>query len=163
MKSILIEEYEYFEARSRETLIETYDRFTRLLNDMAMHDKHYDNEDVNTKFIRSLPEMYDKNSIAIREANDLYKITLEPVYGKLRAYELKKQQRKDRGESRTKSIALIIQYEKNKSIKDQDGADEWKDSARKKDKKKVPTDSESSGEDSDTGEKEYEADMKEMC
>ena len=38
---------------------------------MAMHDKHYDNEDVNTKFIRSLPEMYDENSTAIREANDL--------------------------------------------------------------------------------------------
>ena len=56
MKSLLIQEYEYFEAKSEETLTETYDRFTKLQNDMAMHDKYYDNEDVNTKFIRSFPE-----------------------------------------------------------------------------------------------------------
>ena len=91
MKSLLIQEYEYFEARSGETLTETYDRFTKLLNDMAMHDKYYDNEDVNTKFIRALREMYDEKSTSIREANDLDEITLEAVYGKLRAYELEKQ------------------------------------------------------------------------
>ena len=110
--------------RSGETLTETYDRFTRLLNDMAMHDKHYDNEDVNTKFIRSLLEMYDEKSTSIREANDLDETTLEVMYGKLRAYELEKQQRKGKGESRTKSITLIIQDERNKSIKEQAGADE---------------------------------------
>ena len=90
MKSLLIQEYEYFEARFGETLKETYDRFTRLLNDMAMHEKHYDNEDVNAKFFRSLPEMYEEKSTAIREANDLDEITLEAVYGKLRAYKLEK-------------------------------------------------------------------------
>ena len=91
MKSLLIQEYEYFEAKSEETLTEIYDRFTKLLNDMAMHDKYYDNEDINTKSIRSLPEMYDDKTTTIREANDLNEITLEAVYGKLRAYELEKQ------------------------------------------------------------------------
>ena len=66
MKSVLIQEYEYFEARSGEALTETYDRFTKLLNEMAMHDKYYDNEDVNTKFIRSLHEMYDEKTTIIR-------------------------------------------------------------------------------------------------
>ena len=47
MKSMLVQEYEYFEAKSGETLTETYNKFTRLLNDMAMHNKYYDNEDVN--------------------------------------------------------------------------------------------------------------------
>ena len=88
MKSLLIQEYEYFEAWSGETLIDTYDKFTKLLNDMAMHDKYYDNEDVNTKFIRSLPKLYDEKTITIREANDLDEITLEAVYGKMRAYKL---------------------------------------------------------------------------
>ena len=112
MKSLLIQEYEYFEAKSGETLTETYDRFTKLLNDMAMHDKYYDNEDVNTKFIRSLPEMYNEKTTTIREANDLDDITLEAVYGKLRAYELEKHQRKGRSEGKTKSVALMIQDEK---------------------------------------------------
>ena len=56
----------------------------------------------------------------------------------------------------------MIQDEKNKSIKEQAGACEWKESARKKDKKRVPSDSKSSGEDSDNGEKESDADMKEI-
>ena len=103
MKFMLIQEYEYFEVRPGETLTETYDRFTKLLNDMAMHEKYYDNEDVNTKFIRCLPEMYDEiKTTTIREANDLGEITLEVVYGKLRAYELEKQQRKRRGEGKDK-------------------------------------------------------------
>ena len=57
---------------------------------MAMHDKYYNNEDVNTKFIRSLPEMYDEKTTTNREANDLDEITLEPLYGKMRAYKLEK-------------------------------------------------------------------------
>ena len=114
MKSLQIQEYEYFEAKSEETLTETYDRFTKLLNDMTMHDKYYDNEDVNTKFLRSLPEMYDEKTTAIREANDLDEITLEAVYGKLRDYELEKQQKKGKSEEKTKYVALMIQDEEEK-------------------------------------------------
>ena len=82
-----------------------------------------------------------KITTAIREANDLDEITLEAVYGKLRAYELEKQQRKGRGEGRTKSVAMMIQDKKERLIKDQSGANEWKDSGRNKDKKKVPSES----------------------
>ena len=162
MKYLLIQEYEYFEARSGEILTKTHDRFTKLLNDMAMHDKYYYNEDVNIKLIRALPEMYDEKSTAIREANDLDEITLEAVYGKLRAYELEKQQRKGRGEGRSKSIALMIQDEKEKLIKDQSSTNEKKDSCRKKDMKKVPSESESSDTDSDNEDMGSEADMKEV-
>ena len=108
INSLLIHEYEYFEPRSGETLTDTYGRFTELLNDMAMHDKYYDNEDVNKKFIRSLPEMYDKKNTSIGEVNDLDEITMEAVYGKLRAYELEKQQGKGKGEGKTKFFALMI-------------------------------------------------------
>ena len=58
---------------------------------MDMHDKYYDNEDVNTKFMKALPELYDKKSTVIRDGNDLDEITLEAVYRKLSAYELEKQ------------------------------------------------------------------------
>ena len=34
--SLLIQQYEYFEANTGETLIETYDMFTQLLNEMAI-------------------------------------------------------------------------------------------------------------------------------
>ena len=103
-----------------------------------------------------------KKSTTIREANDLDEITREAVYGKLRAYELKKEQRKGRGESKTKSIALMIQDKKEILIKDQSGADEKKDSSRKKDKKKVPSKLEYSDTDSDNENEGSEADMKEV-
>ena len=129
---------------------------------MPMHDKYYDNEDVNTKFIRALPEMYDEKSTAIREANDLTEITLEAVYGKLRAYELEKHQRKGRGEVISKSIALVIQNEKEKLFKEQSGVNGMNESHKKKDKKKVLSESESSDTDSDNEGKGSEADMKEV-
>ena len=122
MKYLLIQEYEYFEAKSEETLTETYDRFTKLLTDMAMHDKYYDNEDINKNFIRSLPKMYNEKTTSIREANDIDEITLEAVYGKLRAYELEKQHRKGSSEGKTKYVALMIQDEKEKYVKDHSGA-----------------------------------------
>ena len=43
--------------------------------------------------------MYDEKTTAIREVNDLDEITLKVVYGKLRAYEFEKQQRKGRGKN----------------------------------------------------------------
>ena len=112
LRSLLIQQYEYFEANPGETLTKTYDRFTQLLNKMAMYGKSYDNEDVNTKFMRALSEEWDEKSIAIREANELDEITLKAVYRKLRACDLEKKQRKTRKEGRTKGIALSIQTDK---------------------------------------------------
>ena len=86
----MIQKYEYFEGKYGETVTETYDKFTKLLNDMAMHNKYYVNKDMNTKFMKALPEIYDEKCTSIREANDLNEIILEDMYGKLRVYELEK-------------------------------------------------------------------------
>ena len=47
----MVQQYEAFEAKLEETLTETYDRFTKLFNEFALHGKQYDNDDVNTKFL----------------------------------------------------------------------------------------------------------------
>lgn len=62
----------------------------RLINEMAIHGKYYDLEDMNTKFMKALPEFYDEKISAIEEMNDVDDIPLEAVYGKSRAYELNK-------------------------------------------------------------------------
>ena len=51
---------------------------------------------------------------------------------------------------------------KKNPVKDQSAANGWKDSGKRKDKKKVPSESESSDTDSDSEEKGSEADMKEI-
>ncbi|MGI4673415.1 hypothetical protein ACR2XN_28530 [Klebsiella pneumoniae] len=47
IRALLIQQYEYFEAKSGESFTETYDRFTKLVNEMAMHNKHYDRSEHN--------------------------------------------------------------------------------------------------------------------
>lgn len=39
LRSLLIQEYEYFEANFGESLTDLYDRFTKLLNEMDVLDK----------------------------------------------------------------------------------------------------------------------------
>ena len=114
MRALLIQQYEYFEAKSGESLTDTFDRFTKLINEMAMHGKYYDLEDMNAKFMKALPDFYSEKISAIEEANDLEEISLEAVYGKLRAYELDRQQKKSRSETKMKIVALTAQTEPEK-------------------------------------------------
>ena len=65
-----------------------YDRFTQLFNGMIMYDKYYNSEDVNIKFMRALPNLYDKRSIKIRKINDLDKVSSDIVYNVLMTYKL---------------------------------------------------------------------------
>ena len=83
MRSLLLQEYKYFEAKSWEILTKIYDRFTKLVNDMIMHVIYYENKDLKIKFMRAPPDMQGEKSTALREANYLGKILLEALYGKL--------------------------------------------------------------------------------
>ncbi|XP_074376717.1 uncharacterized protein LOC141718236 [Apium graveolens] len=42
MRTILTQEYEHFESRYNESLIEIYERFQKLLNDLSLVNKEYD-------------------------------------------------------------------------------------------------------------------------
>ena len=66
MRAILIQEYEYFEAKSDESLTDVYDRFLTLLNELALVGQMYPNEFSNTKFLRSLHEEWDVQTSIIR-------------------------------------------------------------------------------------------------
>ena len=115
LKSVLVQQYEAFEAKPEETLTETYDRFTKLLNELALHGKIYDNDDVNTKFLRALSSAWEYKVVAIREANDLEMISLEAVYGKLRAYDLEVQQKKQARDAKAKPVALTVESEEEEA------------------------------------------------
>ncbi|XP_074328184.1 uncharacterized protein LOC141666096 [Apium graveolens] len=55
-KTILTQEYEYFDSKDDELLTEIYERFQKLLNDMSLVDKEYDAEDSNKKFLLHSPK-----------------------------------------------------------------------------------------------------------
>ena len=54
-RAILIQEYEYFEAKSDKSLTDVYDIFLTLLNELDLVGQVYINEDSKTKFLRALP------------------------------------------------------------------------------------------------------------
>jgi len=111
-RRILISQYEGFMAKPKEGITDVFERFNKLINDLQLHDKFYDVEEVNLKFLLTLPDHLEQKISAIREGRDLSRITLEVLYGVLKTYELemiqKKSLRASQGYVMDGSSALIV-------------------------------------------------------
>ena len=105
-RNILIQEYEFFEAKSGESLTDIYDRFLKLLNELSLVGKEYSNEDSNSKFLRALPEEWDMQAALIRDRSDLNELSLDEIHGRLKTYELELHQRKNRRSVKARPVAL---------------------------------------------------------
>ena len=88
MRSVLTQEYEYFEAHANESLTEIYDRFLTLRDELALVGKEYSNEDSNTKFMRALLEEWDLKTTIIRDNTILDDVPLDEIYGRLKTHDL---------------------------------------------------------------------------
>ncbi|KAL8089739.1 hypothetical protein AgCh_039288 [Apium graveolens] len=111
-RRILISQYEGFMDKPKEGIIDVFERFNKLINDLQLHDKFYDVEEVNLKFLLTIPDHLEQKIFAIREGRDLSRITLEVLYGVLKTYELemiqKKTLRAGQGYVMDGSSALIV-------------------------------------------------------
>ncbi|KAL8148754.1 hypothetical protein AgCh_005933 [Apium graveolens] len=105
-KTILTQEYEHFDSKSDESLTDTYDRFTKLLNDLSLVDKEYDLKDSNLKFVLALPEKWDLKATTIRDNYELADMSLDEIYGMLKTRELEMEKRKKRHGGKYKIVAL---------------------------------------------------------
>ncbi|KAL8149019.1 hypothetical protein AgCh_006148 [Apium graveolens] len=68
--------------------------FNKLINDLQLHDKYYEAEKVNLKFLLTHPDHLEHKISAKKEGRDLSRMTLEVLYGILETYELEMIQRK---------------------------------------------------------------------
>ncbi|KAK1379053.1 hypothetical protein POM88_025797 [Heracleum sosnowskyi] len=107
-RGILIQEYEQFEAKHDEDIIEIYDRFLTLLNELSLVGKVYDVEDSNVKFLRSLPMEWITQQNLIRHTYRMNLMTLDEIYGMLKTYDLEIKQ-KEGTRSKPKSVALKVE------------------------------------------------------
>ncbi|KAK1358950.1 hypothetical protein POM88_043424 [Heracleum sosnowskyi] len=94
-KEELIRKYHKFTAKPGESITKLYDRFNRLVNDLRLLGRTCENYEVNLKFIQALPSFWDKWAAPIRFCNDMHAMPLQVLYGKLKAYELEDQQKKE--------------------------------------------------------------------
>ncbi|KAL8112603.1 hypothetical protein AgCh_020070 [Apium graveolens] len=159
-RTILTQEYEHFDSKADESLTDLYDRFVKLLNELSLVDKEYDLEDLNLKFLLTLPENWDLKSTTIRDNYDLTETTLDEIYGMLKTYELEMDQRSKRHGRKSRTVALKAEEESPKVA------------ASKRGKGKaliIKSDSESSYSDDDDSETEslpemdVDAEMMQLC
>ncbi|KAL8093557.1 hypothetical protein AgCh_035440 [Apium graveolens] len=69
-RRILNSQYEGFMAKPKEGIIEVFERFNKLINDLQLHDKYYEVEEVNLKFLLALPDHLEQKISSIREGRD---------------------------------------------------------------------------------------------
>ncbi|KAL8088649.1 hypothetical protein AgCh_038434 [Apium graveolens] len=113
MRTILTQEYEYFDSKDNVSLTEIYDRFQKLMNDLSLADKEYDLENSNLKFLLVLPEKWDYKVTSIRDNYQLDITPLDEIYGVLKSYELEMEQRSKIKGSKARPVALKVE-EKSK-------------------------------------------------
>ncbi|KAL8148837.1 hypothetical protein AgCh_006002 [Apium graveolens] len=97
LQLILIESldnYEGFMAKPKDSIIDVFKRFKKLINDLQLHDKYNEAEEVNLKFFITLPDHLEQKISTIREGRDLSWMTLEVLFGILKNYQLEMIQRK---------------------------------------------------------------------
>ncbi|KAL8121453.1 hypothetical protein AgCh_018255 [Apium graveolens] len=99
-------------VKPKESIIDVFERFNKLINDLQLHEKYYEAEEVNLKFLITFPDHLEQKISAIREGKDLSRITMEVLYEILKMYELKMIQRKSlrsgQGHVVDGSSALIV-------------------------------------------------------
>ncbi|KAL8148613.1 hypothetical protein AgCh_005826 [Apium graveolens] len=102
-------EYEHFDSRDNESLTEIYDRFQKLLNDLSLVNKEYDQDDSNLKFLLALPKKWDFKVTSIRDNYELEEISLDKIYGMLKTHELEMEQRSKRKGSKSRPFAPKVE------------------------------------------------------
>ncbi|KAI3747153.1 hypothetical protein L6452_09600 [Arctium lappa] len=141
-----INNYEEFKAKENESLEDTYERFTLLLNELTKNKVKKKQLENNVKFLSILRPEWKKHTRRMKQMKDLNEIPLHEVYETLRQNEEEveeKRAEKKKAEKVPDPIALVVGEKKK----------EKKEKIRKKKKKIVSSSSESgSVSDSDDGE-----------
>ncbi|KAI3729798.1 hypothetical protein L6452_18467 [Arctium lappa] len=125
-----INRYEEFKAKENESLEDTYERFTVLLNELTKNKVNKKQLENNVKFLSILRPEWKKHTRRIKQMKDLNEIPLHEVYETLRQNEEEVDEKiaeKKKAEKVPDPIALVVGEKKK----------EKKEKIEKKKKKKV--------------------------
>ncbi|GJV06977.1 hypothetical protein Tco_1344633 [Tanacetum coccineum] len=86
-KNVLKHQFENFSTASNESLDKAYDRFQKLISQLEVHDAPISKEDINQKFLRSLPPSWNHIALIMRNKPDIDEIDIDDLYNNLRVYE----------------------------------------------------------------------------
>ncbi|GKB13737.1 hypothetical protein Tco_0847660 [Tanacetum coccineum] len=86
-KNVLKHQFENFSTASNESLDKAYDRFQKLISQLEVHGAPISKEDINQKFLRSLPPSWNQIALIIRNKPNIDEIDIDDLYNNLRVYE----------------------------------------------------------------------------
>ncbi|RRC79046.1 hypothetical protein, partial [Escherichia coli] len=86
-RDILKQQYENFSYLKNESMTQTFDRFNKLIGELAAVEVKMEKDDINRKFLRSLGEDWTMYTVSFRQGNILEDKELEDLYNDLRVFE----------------------------------------------------------------------------
>ncbi|KAI3665307.1 hypothetical protein L6452_43931 [Arctium lappa] len=86
-KVILKQQYENFMSTNNESMTQTYDRFNKLIGELATVGVQIYEDDVNRKFLRSLGDEWIMYTVSFRQNDQLEEKELDDLYNDLRVFE----------------------------------------------------------------------------
>nr|GEU34536.1 ribonuclease H-like domain-containing protein [Tanacetum cinerariifolium] len=86
-KYLLKQQFEGFSMSTSEGLHKWYDRFQTLLSQLEIHGAGVSHEDVNQKFLKSLPSSWSQVALIMRTKPGLDTLSIDDLYNNLRVFE----------------------------------------------------------------------------
>nr|GEW82888.1 hypothetical protein [Tanacetum cinerariifolium] len=87
LKTLLKQQYENFTGSSSESLDQIYDRLQKLISQIEILGESLSQEDINLKFLRSLPTEWRTHTLIWRNKTDLEEQSLDDLFNSLKIYE----------------------------------------------------------------------------
>ncbi|GJT63740.1 ribonuclease H-like domain-containing protein [Tanacetum coccineum] len=83
-KNVLKHQFENFTTASNESLYKAYDRFQKLISQLEVHGALVSKEDINQKFLRSVPPSWSQITLIMRNKLDIDQVDIDDLYNNLR-------------------------------------------------------------------------------
>ncbi|KAI3681921.1 hypothetical protein L6452_36728 [Arctium lappa] len=86
-RDVLKQQYENFTSSKNESMTQTFDRFNKLIGELATAGVKMDQDDINRKFLRSLGDEWTMYTVSYRQSDNLEEKELDDLYNDLRVFE----------------------------------------------------------------------------
>ncbi|KAI3669351.1 hypothetical protein L6452_40584 [Arctium lappa] len=86
-RDVLKQQYENFTSSKNESMTQTFDRFNKLIGELATVGVKMEQDDINRKFLRSLGDEWTMYTVSYRQSDNLEEKELDDIYNDLRVFE----------------------------------------------------------------------------
>nr|GEX64355.1 hypothetical protein [Tanacetum cinerariifolium] len=111
-KTLLKQQFENFTGSSFKNLDQTHDRLQKLVIQLEIHGVSLSHEDVNLKFLHSLPSEWKTYTLIWRNKVDLEEHSLDDLFNSLKIYEAEVKHSSSTG-NLTQNLAFVASYNTN--------------------------------------------------